>query len=51
MYKLPEQVRQVIVNYLGSKPYAEVYQIIHALSQLEKTEEEPPVENPKKVSK
>ena len=37
-YKLPEDLRQELINYLASKPYAEVYKAMPKLSSLEKLE-------------
>ena len=31
---------QAIVNYLSTKPFSEVFQLIEALSKLEKVDEE-----------
>ena len=39
MYKLSEEMLNELLKYLGSRPYAEVYQVIAALSKLEKVEE------------
>lgn len=41
MYKLPEQVRDAIINYLAQSrlPYVEAVQIISLLQKLEKEEE------------
>lgn len=40
MYKVPHNVLQAVINYLTTRPYAEVFQLINALTQLEKEEEE-----------
>jgi hypothetical protein len=39
MYQIEEKVVQVILNYLATKPYAEVAQLISVLSRLEKIKE------------
>jgi len=40
---IPEQVLVAAVNYLGTKPYSEVSQLIAALSQLQPVPEVPEV--------
>lgn len=39
MYKLPDNLLQALADYLSRRPYAEVFQLINALSRLEKVEE------------
>lgn len=36
MHKLPDNLLQALADYLSRRPYAEVYQLISALSKLEK---------------
>ena len=38
MYKVDEQLLQEVANYLASKPYAEVAQLLQKLGSLEKIE-------------
>ncbi len=40
MYKVKEEVIQAILGYLAKKPYQETFQLIAALQQIEKVEEE-----------
>lgn len=35
MYKVDRQLLQHVVDYLASKPYSEVYQLIDALQRVE----------------
>lgn len=39
MYKLPKEVREALLQYLQSKPYAEVAQAIKILTSLEEIKE------------
>lgn len=39
MYKINEQLANMILQYLASRPYAEVWQMIQALQSVEKVEE------------
>jgi len=36
MYKINEKLAQAILNYLGRQPYADVWELIGALQNLEK---------------
>ena len=38
-YKIKEQVLNTVLQYLASKPYAEVYQLITELQRVEPVEE------------
>lgn len=38
-YSIDEQLLQAIINYLASKPYGEVYQLIDAIQQAKPIEE------------
>jgi len=38
MYKLPSDIREVLLNYLASKPFSEVVRLIMAIEKLEKEE-------------
>ena len=40
MYKISPEVVQALLNYLATKPFAEVHQAIAAIQSLEKIEEE-----------
>jgi len=40
MYKLPNEVREALMNYLASKPFAEVVRLIMAIEKLEEIKEE-----------
>ena len=49
-YKLPFPLAQIILDYLVTRPYADVFQIIADLSTLEKIDPiapPPPEEKPK----
>lgn len=35
MYKINEQLVKALLNYLGTRPYAEVHEAIRALQSLE----------------
>ena len=37
MYKIDEKLAQAILNYLAKQPYADVFEMIIALQNLEKT--------------
>jgi hypothetical protein len=39
MYKITPELVQGLLNYLATRPYAEVYQAVQALQSLEKIEE------------
>lgn len=39
MFEISEQLAQQILNYLASKPYAEVFQLVAQIQQLKKIEE------------
>ena len=47
MFKIEEQLANAVLQYLASRPYGEVFQLIAALTKLEKVEEKP-VEEKKK---
>lgn len=38
-YKIDEKLAQSILNYLGTRPYAEVFQLVMKLQQLEQIDE------------
>ena len=38
MFKINEELANAILNYLASKPYAEVFKIVEQLTKLEKLE-------------
>jgi len=40
MFKIDEELAQVIANYLSTKPYSEVAEILSRLTKIEKIEEE-----------
>lgn len=40
MFTIDEKLANAILNYLATRPYAEVFQLINAISQLKKVEEE-----------
>ncbi len=48
MYKIKEEVLQAVLNYLAKQPYAETFQLIAGLQQVEKVEE-PKKEDKKEV--
>lgn len=48
MYKISEQLANIILQYLASRPYAEVWQMIQALQSVEKVED---TETQQKVKK
>jgi len=37
-YKIKEEVLQAVLNYLATKPYSEVFQLVTALQSSEKIE-------------
>ena len=39
MFKIKEETLQKVVNYMAQQPYAQVFQLIAELQQLEKIEE------------
>lgn len=39
MFQIDEKLANAILNYLATRPYAEVYQLINAIGQLKKVEE------------
>lgn len=39
MYKIPQNLLEAIVNYLGSQRFVDVFQLIEALRKLEKIED------------
>lgn len=47
-YKITQEQLQTIANYLASKPYSEVFQLIGLISNLEKIETEKPKGNDEK---
>lgn len=45
MYQIPVELLQAVLNYLGTKPYAEVLNLVPGLLKLSKIESvEPPKE-------
>lgn len=40
MYQISEDLVKGLINYLSTRPYAEVYQAVQALQGLEKVEKE-----------
>jgi len=40
MFKLNEELANKLLNYLASKPFAEVFQLIQQLQKLEQIKEE-----------
>lgn len=47
-FQIKEDLATVILNYLASKPYAETYQMIQSLQQLEECDAE--VDSPQKTT-
>ncbi len=47
MFTIDEKLANAVLQYLASRPYGEVFQLIAALTKLEKVEEKP-VEEKKK---
>ena len=45
-YKLPEELGLLVLNYLATRPYTEVHQLIAGLQALKKLEE-PGADEPK----
>jgi len=39
MYKLPENIRTALIQYLAQRPWHEVQEVIPAIANLEKIEE------------
>lgn len=37
-YKISEKLAETLLQYLATKPYAEVFQLVEALQKLEKIE-------------
>jgi hypothetical protein len=38
-YKINEQLVNAVLNYLATRPYVEVFQLVEALKKVEKIEE------------
>ncbi len=45
VYRLPEELGQSVIQYLASRPYAEVYKLIAQLQALEEIEPIPEKED------
>ena len=43
--QLPIEIANQLLGYLGTRPYQEVFQLVHAIQEAAKLQEPPKVEN------